>query len=80
MHERTPKERVSDAFALLDATAQADLVRRGDVQPVELVEAAIARIERLNPTLNACRGCRRTIVVAARPPSHRPLINGVYAR
>jgi amidase len=44
---------VSDAFALLDATAQADLVRRGDVQPVELVEAAIARIEQLNPTLNA---------------------------
>ena len=40
-------------LALLDATAQADLVRRREVQPRELVEAAIARVERLNPTLNA---------------------------
>ena len=38
---------------LLDATAQAELVRRREVQPIELVEAAIERIERLNPTLNA---------------------------
>ena len=40
-------------LALLDATAQADLVRRREVQPRELVEAAIRRVERLNPTLNA---------------------------
>jgi amidase len=40
-------------LAWLDATAQADLVRRGDVTPAELVDAAIARIERLNPALNA---------------------------
>jgi len=40
-------------LALLDATAQADLVRSREVQPRELVEAAIRRIERLNPTLNA---------------------------
>jgi amidase len=39
--------------AWLDATAQADLVRRGDVTPDELVEAAIARIEAQNPALNA---------------------------
>jgi amidase len=37
----------------LDATAQAELVRRGDCSPVELVEAAIERVERLNPALNA---------------------------
>src|SRR5207247_754347 len=37
----------------LDATAQADLVRRREVKPIELVDAAIRRIERLNPTLNA---------------------------
>ena len=37
----------------LDATAQAELARRGEVTPVELVEAAIDRIERLNPALNA---------------------------
>jgi amidase len=37
----------------LDATAQADLVRRGEASPAELVEAAIARIEALNPQLDA---------------------------
>ncbi|MGC9348391.1 MAG: amidase [Anaerolineae bacterium] len=36
-----------------DALGLADLVRRGEVHPTELVEAAIERIERLNPTLNA---------------------------
>lgn len=42
-----------DDFVLLDATAQADLVRNKEVKPIELVEAAITRIERWNPTLNA---------------------------
>jgi amidase len=37
----------------LDATAQADLVRRGEASPSELVEAAIARIEAVNPKLDA---------------------------
>src|SRR6059058_2770908 len=37
----------------LDATAQADLVRRGEVTPKELAEAAIARIEAVNPQLDA---------------------------
>ncbi len=40
-------------IAFLDATAQAALVRSGDVTPLELVEGAIERIERLNPELNA---------------------------
>jgi amidase len=44
---------MSHELATIDATAQADLVRRGDVKPIELVDAAIARIERLNPQLNA---------------------------
>src|SRR5690349_5902507 len=44
---------MNDDLSLLDATAQAALVRDGDAKPVELVEAAIARIEKLNPTLNA---------------------------
>jgi len=43
----------SDEFAYLDATAQAQLVRQKEVKPIELVEAAIERIERLNPALNA---------------------------
>lgn len=42
-----------DPFWRLDATAQADLVRRGEVSARELVDAAIARIESLNPVLNA---------------------------
>src|SRR6185503_7017185 len=41
---------MTDELAALDATAQAELVRRGDASPTELVEAAIAR---LNPTINA---------------------------
>jgi amidase len=39
--------------AWLDATAQAELVRTGAASAVELVDAAIARIEGLNPQLNA---------------------------
>src|SRR5690242_14362209 len=37
----------------LDAMAQAELVRRGEIQPLELGEAAIARIISVNPQLNA---------------------------
>jgi amidase len=37
----------------LDATDQAAFVRRGEASPAELVEAAIARIEALNPRLDA---------------------------
>jgi len=40
-------------FMRYDATALADLVQKGEVQPVELIDAAISRIERFNPKLNA---------------------------
>lgn len=40
-------------FSTLDAIAQAELVRRGDATPRELVSSAIERIERVNPKLNA---------------------------
>ncbi len=40
-------------LAFLDATAQAELVRSGQASPTELVEAAITRIEKLDPQLNA---------------------------
>jgi amidase len=43
---------VTDA-TWLDATASADLVRRGEASPAELVDAAIARIEETNPQLDA---------------------------
>ena len=42
-----------DELLSLDATSQAELIRRKECQPVELVDAAIERIERLNPILNA---------------------------
>ena len=42
-----------DEFSSLDATALAALVRERQVKAIELVDAAIERIERLNPTLNA---------------------------
>jgi amidase len=43
----------AEQFAFMDATAQAELVRRKEVKPIELVDATIERIERLNPSLNA---------------------------
>jgi Asp-tRNA(Asn)/Glu-tRNA(Gln) amidotransferase A subunit family amidase len=55
-----------DELSRLDATGQAELVHRGEVTAVELVEAAIARVEALNPVLNAA--------VTASP--HRPLTQG----
>lgn len=39
--------------ALLDATSQAELVRKKQIKPIELVEAAIERIERVNGVINA---------------------------
>src|SRR5688572_12688160 len=42
-----------DETAFLDATAQAAMVRRGEVTAAELVGAAAERIERANPVLNA---------------------------
>ena len=42
-----------DELAFLDATAQAEMVRQKEIKAIELVEAAIERIQRLNPTLNA---------------------------
>jgi len=54
-----------DDYQWLDATAQAELVRRREVRPGELVEAALARIERLNPELNA-------IVTAIEPRPAQP--------
>src|SRR4051812_25669199 len=44
---------MSDDLARMDATDQAELVRTGKVSAAELVEAAIARIEKVNPELNA---------------------------
>ncbi len=42
-----------DDYTAHDALGLAALVRKGEVSPAELVDAAIERIERHNPTLNA---------------------------
>ncbi|UCE85768.1 MAG: amidase [Deltaproteobacteria bacterium] len=42
-----------EPLADLDAIAQSELVRRGELKPVELVDAAVARVEALNARLNA---------------------------
>ncbi len=44
---------VVQELADLDATAQATLVRERRITPAELVDAAIAAIERVNPKINA---------------------------
>lgn len=58
-------------LAFTDAVAQAALVRNGDATPLELVDAAIARIEKVNPVLNAViheRFERARTEAAAGPP------------
>src|SRR5580704_1954914 len=50
---RLRSQPMTDDLAFIDAVTQAELVRRGDVSPLELVDAAITRIEKLNPELNA---------------------------
>jgi len=42
-----------EEYASYDGLGLAELVRRGEVQPAELVEEAIQRIERVNPQVNA---------------------------
>lgn len=54
-----------DDYQWLDATVQADLVRRREVKPSELAEAALARIKRVNPALNA-------IITPFHPPPANP--------
>ena len=62
-------------LAELDATGQADLVRRGAASPLELVDAAIARIESLDPQLNAVIHRR---FEAARAEATGPLPDGPF--
>jgi amidase len=44
---------MTDDLAKLDAVTQATMVRDGAISPLELVDAAIARIEKVNPAINA---------------------------
>jgi amidase len=51
--EQRLENAMQDPLASLDAVAQAELVQRREVTPLDLVDAAIARIERLDPLLGA---------------------------
>src|SRR5215468_10555981 len=62
-------------LALMDATAQAELVRRRDVTPRELVDAAIARVERLDSRLNAVI---HPLFAQARAAAAGPLPDGPF--
>ncbi|MEM1139378.1 MAG: amidase, partial [Pseudomonadota bacterium] len=42
-----------ETYAEYDGLGLAELVRRGEVAPEELVDAAVSTIERHNPALNA---------------------------
>src|SRR5260221_10506114 len=66
----------NDTLAGLDATAQAALVRSGAVSPPELVEAAIARIEAVNPALNAVT---HKLYDLARARAAEPVGEGAFA-
>ena len=44
---------MSDDLARMDATAQAELVSSGEATPLELLDAAIERMDKVNPELNA---------------------------
>jgi amidase len=59
-----------------DALDQAALVRHGEVTPAELLEAAIARAEVLNPQLNAIT---RPMYAEARDTVQGKLSEGLYA-
>ena len=65
-----------DELVHLDAMGQAELVRQGEVEAAELVEATIDRIERVNPTLNAVV---TEMYDAARRLASGPLPDGPFA-
>jgi amidase len=66
---------MTDDPTWLDATGQAALVAGGRITPSELVDGAIARIEKLNPTLNAVI---HEVFDRARAAAARPLPDGPF--
>jgi amidase len=67
---------ITETFDRYDALGLAELVRRGEVKPIELVEAVIDRIERINPTLN-CVTIK--LYERAREQADGPLPDGPFA-
>jgi amidase len=67
---------MSDELADLDAVALAELVRTKRASPLELCDAAIARIERTNPGLNAVI---TDMFESARAQARQPAGDGPFA-
>ena len=65
-----------DEYSQHDATALAELVRKGDVSAAELLETAIARAEAVNPQLNAIV---TPLYDKGREMVHQVPINGAFA-
>lgn len=63
-------------YSSYDALGLAELVQKGEVSPGELVEECIARVERVNPTLNAVI---LTLYQQARAAAREPLGDGAFA-
>jgi amidase len=64
-----------EELSSLDATAQAELVRSGQASPLELVDAAIERVEKLDIELNAVI---HPLFDAAREAARGPLPDGPF--
>ncbi|HEV2604621.1 MAG TPA: amidase family protein [Microvirga sp.] len=67
---------ILDAYTSHDATALAELVRRREVTPAELLEAAIARLEEVEPRLS---GMAERTLDRARASASAPLPEGPFA-
>ena len=61
-----------EVYAQYDGLGLAELVRKKEITPRELVEAAINRIEQLNPRLNAVilKMYDRALALSARKARH----------
>lgn len=64
---------IADDLSSLDAVAQADLVRTGQLSATELVAAAVEAAERVNPTINAIIHPRYEAAMAEAPGASGPL-------
>ncbi len=64
-------------YTALDATAMAGLVATRQVAPIELVRAAIAHIEQINPTLNAVIHPRFELALKDATSAPHGLLHGV---
>lgn len=66
---------LSDGLVRLDATAQAELLRRGEVSALELIDATITRIEAIDGHINAVT---TRLFERARDQATRPLPDGPF--